>query len=473
MEKQKEIKLNFKGTVKRVNFPATYKDFLNLVNNAFPQSKNKTLSVIYIDEEGDLITISNDFDYENCKQFAKVNGIDVVKVNLDWDQSEVINEEHIDTTQSKKVEDQPIIEKVEEKKEVKNDIPNIENENQTSHEENIKKILSSTYENIKDFVDKNGGVENVFNLFKDDLHSLKSQFFNNLREMKEKMGFPCFPRGPHCWKFREGRCGKKFEGRKDHTSEVEGVEEFKKKIEKKLDKSFKKMKEKLVSKMARKYSKMVEKSKKAEEKKQPQENPSGQQNPPVNTVTNQEVHQRVTCDGCGTFPIRGIRYKCTTCPDFDFCEKCEATVDHGHVFMKIKKNGDYKGPNGVFGRPFNCFPGGRHHREPHRQGEGSNQDQIRENRCNFFKNMLNTFVNVAQQNQQQSSEQQPKKEENTKMKENKGENHSQGNKEEDIFVTLAREFKQIYNIQSDDNVIVEALKQAGGDFEGAFQILFS
>jgi hypothetical protein len=25
----------------------------------------------------------------------------------------------------------------------------------------------------------------------------------------------------------------------------------------------------------------------------------------------EEVHQRITCDGCGVTPIRGIRYKCT------------------------------------------------------------------------------------------------------------------------------------------------------------------
>lgn len=24
------------------------------------------------------------------------------------------------------------------------------------------------------------------------------------------------------------------------------------------------------------------------------------------------------------------------CPDFDFCENCEATIDHDHAFLKIK-----------------------------------------------------------------------------------------------------------------------------------------
>ena len=45
----------------------------------------------------------------------------------------------------------------------------------------------------------------------------------------------------------------------------------------------------------------------------------------------------MTCDGCGVSPIRGIRYKCFECPDFDFCEACEASKPHSHSFIKIKE----------------------------------------------------------------------------------------------------------------------------------------
>lgn len=41
-----------------------------------------------------------------------------------------------------------------------------------------------------------------------------------------------------------------------------------------------------------------------------------------NTTHNVSIHIGVTCDGCGVYPINGIRYKCNTCPNFDFCEKC-------------------------------------------------------------------------------------------------------------------------------------------------------
>lgn len=56
-----------------------------------------------------------------------------------------------------------------------------------------------------------------------------------------------------------------------------------------------------------------------------------------NGYPTEEVHENVRCDGCRAFPIRGIRYKCTMCKDFDYCEKCEETKDHAHPFLKIKK----------------------------------------------------------------------------------------------------------------------------------------
>jgi len=49
------------------------------------------------------------------------------------------------------------------------------------------------------------------------------------------------------------------------------------------------------------------------------------------------VHRYCKCDGCGEKPLVGIRYKCTVCPNFDFCEKCEASTEHPHNFIKIKE----------------------------------------------------------------------------------------------------------------------------------------
>ncbi|ORX87925.1 EF-hand, partial [Anaeromyces robustus] len=46
----------------------------------------------------------------------------------------------------------------------------------------------------------------------------------------------------------------------------------------------------------------------------------------------------VTCNNCGIAPIRGIRYKCANCVDYDLCSACEAQDVHikTHLFLKIR-----------------------------------------------------------------------------------------------------------------------------------------
>ncbi|KAL2017651.1 hypothetical protein VTK56DRAFT_1865 [Thermocarpiscus australiensis] len=57
-----------------------------------------------------------------------------------------------------------------------------------------------------------------------------------------------------------------------------------------------------------------------------------------NARRNAYVHRGCLCNGCGLSPIRGIRYRCANCADFDLCETCEAQGLHTktHIFYKIK-----------------------------------------------------------------------------------------------------------------------------------------
>lgn len=50
------------------------------------------------------------------------------------------------------------------------------------------------------------------------------------------------------------------------------------------------------------------------------------------------VHRRVSCNSCNVMPIRGIRYRCANCLDYDLCEQCEAMQIHPktHLFYKIR-----------------------------------------------------------------------------------------------------------------------------------------
>ncbi|CAG8792118.1 29648_t:CDS:1, partial [Racocetra persica] len=56
--------------------------------------------------------------------------------------------------------------------------------------------------------------------------------------------------------------------------------------------------------------------------------------------SNSIFHPGIRCDACGK-AIRGVRYKCGNCVDFDLCGNCEADPiskhDENHIFLKIKK----------------------------------------------------------------------------------------------------------------------------------------
>ena len=51
------------------------------------------------------------------------------------------------------------------------------------------------------------------------------------------------------------------------------------------------------------------------------------------------VHKGIKCSNCGMKNIVGIRYKCTTCPNYNLCEVCEEIIEHDedHVLLKIKE----------------------------------------------------------------------------------------------------------------------------------------
>ena len=49
------------------------------------------------------------------------------------------------------------------------------------------------------------------------------------------------------------------------------------------------------------------------------------------------VHNGIKCNECGINNIKGIRYKCSVCPNYNLCEKCEENSEHteNHIFLKI------------------------------------------------------------------------------------------------------------------------------------------
>ena len=48
------------------------------------------------------------------------------------------------------------------------------------------------------------------------------------------------------------------------------------------------------------------------------------------------LHSNIACNNCEICPIIGSRFKCSVCPDFDFCQQCEKNNFHEHPFIKIR-----------------------------------------------------------------------------------------------------------------------------------------
>ena len=62
------------------------------------------------------------------------------------------------------------------------------------------------------------------------------------------------------------------------------------------------------------------------------------------------VHHGVTCDGCGVSPIRGLRFKCGQCVDYDLCRTCyrhRADIHEAeHSFRWVSHNQNSSTSNG-------------------------------------------------------------------------------------------------------------------------------
>ena len=80
--------------------------------------------------------------------------------------------------------------------------------------------------------------------------------------------------------------------------------------------------------------KMVFEKKQEEEKKEEKTKEKPKKN---KENENKTIHKNIQCAECGSYPIKGTRYKCSICPNYDVCENCEKKTDHEHSFLKLKK----------------------------------------------------------------------------------------------------------------------------------------
>jgi len=70
----------------------------------------------------------------------------------------------------------------------------------------------------------------------------------------------------------------------------------------------------------------------------------------VNVI--EEAHNGVNCDGCGMYPLVGFRHKCLICPNFDLCQICRVNFAHPHKEMTVISSTDISSQESHYG--FKC-----------------------------------------------------------------------------------------------------------------------
>ena len=155
-------------------------------------------------------------------------------------------------------------------------------------------------------------------------------------------------------------------------------------------------------------------------------------------INNQpKVHSGFFCDGCGVGPIVGIRYNCTVCKNFDYCQVCEDKISHPHAFIKLKTN-EVK-PIKTFGKP--------------RKLRDTEMNLDEELKLKFQKNICTNPVEDINNNNYI--------EPLIKEKENK-----------ETFEIKAKEIKKILNLKVSEEEIAKELQNTNGDVDMALSTIF-
>lgn len=68
-----QIKINYNNTTKRSALPKSFTELIEVIKNSFGivNQEETYFDIKYVDDEGDNILISNQFDYEQALEFSK------------------------------------------------------------------------------------------------------------------------------------------------------------------------------------------------------------------------------------------------------------------------------------------------------------------------------------------------------------------------------------------------------------------
>ena len=361
------ITLNFFGETLSISKPKSLFGLRSEISKLFCFSSEDASEILltYI-EKGEKKIISND---EDLKTFLKSN---ITLIDLDISQSSKIYKDNLSQLQEEKLKDQKTLEEltkkneeltkiketkfIQEKKELK-EIENKMRELLKRQCEIRKKIYESARKIDRDISENDKKIRELqkklgISTEKDEKlkskQMVQSPFYNKLRFAPPVIKLPITKPCPHvhpCFFER------KYHIHPPKISKIQKMEinDIPKKTNKTMNESSNskedidiKMKtiddwgEHILSKAKEITNKLAEKFKGLESL-----------NISINSNNDKkeeekekkEIHYNFECDGCGMNPIVGKRYKCNSCRNFDYCEKCyeKNKSTHKHSFNAVEK----------------------------------------------------------------------------------------------------------------------------------------
>ena len=326
--------------------PQIYDDFVNQENPKLSIGFLDNLKPEILDQLIDVIDINKKrFKEENLKQLNEDDN-KIIDSGGEEEEEEKGKLIIIEKNNNENKNDNIIINNLEEKKEIKinNENDNIiinnleekkeininnENDNIISIKNDNNEIKVNDYDNIDLNIKKK---ESGFNLFSseiknDNIDNNKENYTNlnmngNLDD--SEFNLKCFEKefNQNFDNLQKSMKNSNIEEYNKHKA----LEEKEEKEEKEFENNIKKIVESNINNMKNEIINSLIEASKIENK------------PKQKNSKNETIHNGIKCDNCGMFPIKGIRYKCMECNNFNYCEKCEKIGTHPHLFYKIKKN---------------------------------------------------------------------------------------------------------------------------------------
>ena len=361
------ITLNFFGETLSISKPKSLFGLRSEISKLFCFSSEDASEILltYI-EKGEKKIISND---EDLKTFLKSN---ITLIDLDISQSSKIYKDNLSQLQEEKLKDQKTLEELTKKKEEltkiketkfiqeKKELKEIENKMRELLKRQCeirKKIYESALKIDRDISENDQKIRELqkklgISTEKDEKlknkQTVQRPFYNKLRFAPPVIKLPITKPCPHvhpCFFER------KYHIHPPKISKLQKIEcnDIPKKTNKTMNESSNskeemdiKMKtiddwgEHILSKTKEITNKLTEKFKALESL-----------NISINSNNDKkeeekekkEIHYNFECDGCGMNPIVGKRYKCNSCRNFDYCEKCyeKNKSTHKHSFNAVEK----------------------------------------------------------------------------------------------------------------------------------------